>query len=232
MAAAKSTYQAKLQNRVLANLAARDFNLIEPFLVKVELRVPQQLELPNKPIESVYFIESGIASVVADGHGRPTEVGLIGREGMTGLAIVMGHDRSPNETFIQVAGSGLKLPVDRLLPALEQSPSLHRTLLRYGHAFHIETTQTAVTNVRCRVEERLARWLLMAHDRIDGDEIFLTHEFLSLMIGVRRASITETLRKLADQNLIAIRRGAVAIVDRTKLQKTAKGAYTPLHKPA
>lgn len=193
----------------------------------VELRVPKQLELANKRIDHVCFIESGFASVVANGSTRSMEIGMIGREGMTGLAVLMGRDRSPNETYMQLAGSGRRITVAHLLDAIRQSATLHQSFLRCGHAFHIQTTQATLTNARCTIEQRLARWLLMAHDRIDGDQMFLTHEFLSLMLGVRRASITDTLRILAEDDLIAIKRGTIAILDRVRLQKSTKGAYTP-----
>jgi CRP-like cAMP-binding protein len=227
MATVKSDSQDTARNQILARLAPRDFDLLEPHLVSVELRVPQQLESPNKRISFVYFIESGIASVLANGRRQSTEVGLIGREGMTGLAVVMGHDRSPCETYMQIAGTGQRITADRLRKAIGQSASLHQVLLRYGHSFYMETTQTAVSNMRGTVRQRLARWLLMAHDRVEGDEVYLTHEFLSLMIGVRRASITDTLRNLAEDELIAAKRGAISIIDRVKLQKTAK-SYRPV----
>jgi CRP-like cAMP-binding protein len=218
--------QDNSQNQLLASLTPADFSLLQPHLVPIELRVPKQLESPNKPIDSIYFIESGFASVVANGGSRRLmEIGLIGREGMTGMAVLMGDDRSPNDTYMQCSGRGLRVTAANLRGALGRSVTLHGSFLRYGHTFHIQTVQTAVANSRCTVEERLARWLLMAHDRIDGDKVFLTHEFLSLMIGVRRASITETLRNLVDDDLIAIKRGSIAILDRVKLQKRTHGAY-------
>ncbi|MEA2882886.1 MAG: hypothetical protein QOH32_2142 [Bradyrhizobium sp.] len=225
-----STPRGGSANEVLAGLGATDFSLLEPHLTVVELRVPKQLEHPNKRIDYVYFIDSGFASVVANGSTRPMEIGMIGREGMTGLAVLMGRDRSPNETYMQLSGGGRRITVAHLLDAIRQSATLHQSFLRYGHAFHVQTTQTTVTNARCTIEQRLARWLLMAHDRIDGDQMFLTHEFLSLMLGVRRASITDTLRSLVEDDLIAVKRGTIAIIDRVRLQKSAKGAYFPLSK--
>jgi CRP-like cAMP-binding protein len=222
-----STPRSGSANEVLAGLGAGDFSLLQPHLNVVELRVPRQLEHPNKRIDHVYFIDSGFASVVANGSTRPMEIGMIGREGMTGLAVLMGRDRTPNETYMQLAGGGRRIAVPHLLGAIRQSATLHQSFLRYGHAFHIQTTQTTVTNARCTVEQRLARWLLMAHDRIDGDQMFITHEFLSLMLGVRRASITDTLRILVEDDLIAIKRGTIAILDRVRLQKSSKGAYIP-----
>jgi CRP-like cAMP-binding protein len=229
MSMLKSALQADSGSQILASLLPADFRLLEENLTQVELHVPKQLEAPDKRIDHIYFFESGFASVVANGRvQRPMEIALIGREGMTGLAVIMGHDRSPNDTYVQLSGAGQQITAAHLRQAIGQSVTLHHSLLRYGHAFHIQATQTALINGRCTVEERLARWLLMAHDRIDGDELFLTHEFLSIMLGVRRASITETLRMLADGDLIAIKRRTIAIIDRARLQKRSNGAYVPV----
>ena len=199
--------------------------MLGPHLEAVDLPVRKQLENRNKAIEHVYFIEHGFASVVANGTGRSIEVGLIGREGMTGLAVVMGTDRSPHDTFIQAAGDAQRISAAALRSAMEQSPALHRFFLRYGHAFVIQTAQTALANGRSKIEERLARWLLMAQDRLDGDEVPLTHEFLSVMLGVRRPGVTVTLDLLEKQGLIRAKRGVVVILDRTGLRKISNGAY-------
>jgi CRP-like cAMP-binding protein len=212
-------------NRLLARLSPDEVGLLGPHLEAVDLPVRQQLENRNKPIEHVYFVEHGFASVVANGTGRSIEVGLIGREGMTGLAVVLGTDRTPHDTFIQAAGDGQRISAAKLRSAMEQSPTLHRSFLRYGHAFVIQTAQTALANGRSKIEERLARWLLMAHDRLDGDEVPLTHEFLSVMLGVRRPGVTVALDLLEKQGLIRAKRGAVAILNRTGLRKISNGAY-------
>lgn len=212
-------------NRVLARLSPDDFALLQPHLEALDLPVRKQLENRNKTIEHVYFIEHGFASVVANGTGRSIEVGLIGREGMTGLAVVMGTDRSPHDTFMQAAGDGQRISSAKVRSAMEQSPALHRSFLRYGHAFVVQTAQTALANGRSKIEERLARWLLMAHDRLDSDELPLTHEFLSIMLGVRRPGVTVALHLLEKQGLIRAKRGAVAILNRTGLRKISNGAY-------
>lgn len=212
-------------NRILAGLSTADFGLLQKNFVSVSLKVPKQLEAPNKRIEQIYFIETGFASVVANGSGRATEVGLVGPEGMTGLAVLMGHDRSPHETYIQHAGAGLRIAASHLRHAIGQSVALHHALLRYGHEFHIQVTQTAFANCRGSIEERLVRWLLLAHDRVGADELMLTHEFLSIMLGVRRASVTDTLQILAEDELIALKRGAVTVRDRKRLQAKAHGFY-------
>jgi CRP-like cAMP-binding protein len=212
-------------NRILSHLSAQDFALLSPFLKRVDLPLRKQLETRNKAIDLVYFIESGFASVVANGSGRGIEVGLIGREGMTGLAVVMGTDRSPPETYIQNAGAGSRITVAKLRQAMGQSATLPRSFLLYAHAFSVQTTCTAMANGRGKIEERLARWILMARDRIDTDKLTLTHEFLSLMLGVRRPGVTVALRLLVSAGLIQAQRGVITIVDRQGLEDISNGSY-------
>src|SRR5436853_2532125 len=145
-------------NRILSRLAREDFALLEPHLEAVDLPVRKALEARKKRIDHIYFIEAGFASVVANGSNKPSiEVGIIGREGMTGLGIVLGNDRAPHETYIQVAGKGLRISAAKLREADESSPTLHRGMLRYAHAFLHQTTTTALANGRSKMEERLAR---------------------------------------------------------------------------
>jgi CRP-like cAMP-binding protein len=213
-------------NRILSRLPAKQFALLRPHLSAVDLPVRRQLERRNKRIEHIYFMEHGLASVVANGPGeRAIEVGIIGREGMTGLAVLLGEERSPHETFVQMAGDGQRISADKLRQAMDRSAPLHRTFLRYAHAFHIQTTRTNLANARSKIEERLARWLLMAGDRIDGDELPLTHEFLSMMLGVARAGVTGAVRALEAEGLITTKRGHVTIIDRQGLIESSAGTY-------
>jgi CRP-like cAMP-binding protein len=215
-------------NRILSRLSREDFGLLEPHLQSVDLPVRKQIEVPKKRIGQVYFIESGFASVVANGTGKLSiEVGIIGREGMTGLAVVLGNSRAPHETYIQAAGRGLRISAANLRSADEQSPALHRAMLRYAHAFLHQTTTTALANGRSKMEERLARWLLMADDRIDGDELPLTHEFLGLMLGTYRPGVTKAIQVLEEEGLIATRRGTITILKRRALEKRSNGTYAP-----
>jgi CRP-like cAMP-binding protein len=185
------------------------------------------LERRGRKVTAVYFLDSGFASVVANGDKQPIEVGLIGREGMTGLAVVLAGERSENETFMQAAGNGRSLAVRYLREALDQSPTLQRSLLRYAHAFLNQTTRTAVANGRSKVEERLARWILMADDRIDGDELPLTHEFLAMMLSVRRPGVTIAIQELERAGVIARKRGRIIVADREQLKKMSNGTYLP-----
>jgi CRP-like cAMP-binding protein len=215
-------------NRILSRLPRADFALLEPHLEAVDLPVRKPLEARKRRIDQVYFIEAGFASVVANGSTKPSiEVGIIGREGMTGLGIVLGNDRAPHETYIQVAGTGQRISAANLRKADEQSPTLHRAMLQYAHAFLHQTTTTALANGRSKIEERLARWLLMADDRIDGKELPLTHEFLGLMLGTYRPGVTKAIQALEQEGLIAARRGSIRILNRKALEKRSNGTYVP-----
>jgi CRP-like cAMP-binding protein len=213
-------------NKVLAALSPEDFALLEPHLEPVSLDLRQMLEPANKPIKHSYFLNHGLASVIAIGkNGSRLEVGLIGREGMTGLPVVIGNDRSPNETFIQVQGDGSRIKSDELRGAIRESRCLHNVLLKFVHDFMILTAHTALSNGTATAEERLARWLLMAQDRLGGDEVPLTHEFLSLMLGIRREGVTVSLNALKRKGLIRLMRGCIQIADRRGLITAANGSY-------
>jgi len=213
-------------NRLLKRLTRDDFALLAPHLEPVDLPLRQKLEVRNRRIEHVYFPRAGFASVVINGNnGNSIEVALIGREGMTGLAVLMGTDRAPYDIFIQFAGEGFRMGADSLRRVTARNPRLHNVLLRYGHAFIVQSAYTSLANARFRIDERLARWLLMAHDRVENDEMMLTHEFLALMLGARRPGVTVALNHLADLGLIRTSRGTIMMLDRKGLEKVANGAY-------
>jgi CRP-like cAMP-binding protein len=214
-----------IQNRILSRLSKADFQLLEPHLESVDLPLRKQLENRGRPIKTVYFLESGFASVVADGGKRPIEVGLIGREGMTGLPVVMGTDRNINEVYMQMKGHGQCLPAAVLRRAIDQSTTLHRAFLRFANSFFEQTTRTAIANGRSKMEERLARWLLMAHDRADGDNLALTHQFIAMMLGAQRPGVSLAIEELERAGIIATKRGCVTVLDRPALRKLSNGTY-------
>jgi CRP-like cAMP-binding protein len=214
------------QNALLKAMSPDDLALLKPKLEPLDLKIRLVLEAANKPVKYNYFITSGLGSVIAIGkNGRRLEVGIIGREGMTGLPVVLGNDRSPNETFIQVAGTGARIAADDLRKAMRKRPSLARLLLNFVNTFLIQTSHTALSNGTANIEQRLARWLLMAQDRLDGDEVPLTHEFLSLMLGVRRAGVTLALNQLDLKGVVRLSRGRIHIADRGGLIGSANGSY-------
>ena len=217
---------SRFKNWLLQSLEPKDLDRIAPKLTSARLEVRRNFERPGEKINEICFPETGIVSVVARNHeGRAIEAGLIGREGVTGLAVLLGDSQSPNEAYVQVPGAGQTMLVDDLVTAMRESESLRLRLLQYVHNFIIQTSQTALANGRAKIDNRLARWLLMALDRIDGPELALTHEFLSLMLGVRRPGVTDALHRLEGEHLIRSRRASITVRDRAGLEKLAGGFY-------
>jgi len=214
------------QNSLLARLAPKDFDALRPHLQAVDLPLRLDLEKPGRRIESVYFPETGFASVVAlQAKDTAVEVGLIGCEGMTGLAVVLGNHQTPNSTYIQVAGTGHRISSEALRTAMAENPGLQSILLKFVQAFLMQTSHTAISNARSHIDARLARWILMAHDRVPRESIPLTHEFLALMLAVRRAGVTQALQALVKQGLVKAARGAIMVLDRDGLEAKAGASY-------
>lgn len=164
--------------------------------------------------------------MVARTHsGASLEVGIIGREGMVGVPVLLGQRRSPHECYIQIAGDGYVMRADELWSAMTKSWALADVLLAFAYTFLVQVTHSALANGRFTIEQRLARWLLMANDRLDGNDIQLTHEFLSMMLGIRRPGVTAALHTL--EGLLAIKsiRGHVIVRDRSLLEKIAGDCY-------
>jgi CRP-like cAMP-binding protein len=208
-------------------MGADDLLLLQSHLTRVPLEARQVLVVANKPIEHVYFLENGVASVVSDlpEHG-PTEVGVFGREGFSGAAVLLGAETSPHDTHMQVEGdTAMRIETERLRTAVGQSSTLQALLLRYIQSFLVQTAHSAVSNAHHRMEARLARWLLMCHDRLDGDDILITHEFMAMMIAAQRSGVTITLHFLEGAGMIRSMRGRVTILDREKLEDIAGDAY-------
>ena len=216
-----------LRNRLLGSLSRAELFELQPMLVPVKLRFRQRLQSANRTVKAAYFLDSGIASVVviANGSRSQAEVAVIGCEGFVGLPIIFGVGRSPCEVFIQVEGHGHCITSADLTEAMNQSESLRRALLRYAHVFTVQASYTALANAHGKIDERLARWLLMAQDRIASDELLLTHEFLALMLGVRRAGVTVALQHFETRGLITTARGSIVIKDRDGLEEGANGLY-------
>ena len=214
------------RNAILGYLSAEDLDLLRPNLEPLDLPVRTWLASANRSIEMIYFLESGIASTTTNvGHQVPIEVGIVGREGVVNHFVVLGTDRSPNDTFMQIGGSGLRIEADTLRRTMERSATLTLALLRFVHTFMAQTASTVLANGRASTAERLARWLLMARDRVDADGIALTHEFLAIMLGVQRPGVSVALRDFEQRGFIERQRGLITIVDRPGLEKAANGYY-------
>ncbi len=214
------------RNQLLSGLTEAQLARLAPELEPMELPLGMVLESPGEVIEQVHFPASGVGSVIAVGpDGQRVEAGLFGRDGMTGLAVVLGTDRSPHEMRCQVPGTGHRLAADALREAVAAEPAIRGRLLLYAQAFAVQVAHTALANGRHPLQTRLARWLLMCHDRVDGDAMEITHEFLSVMLGVRRAGVTVALHELEGRGHIKATRGRIRLLDRAGLEATAQGIY-------
>ena len=214
------------QNFLLAGLSEADRDLVMRRTRPVDLPRSMVLDPAGERIGTVFFPIEGVGSVIARGQGtRQIEAGLFGPDGMSGASILLGADRSPNETLIQVAGHGLAIEAEDFRAALAASQTLRDRLLLFPHAMYVQTSQTALSNGQAKLEERLARWLLMCHDRLAGDELDLTHQFLSIMLGVRRAGVTVGTHILEGKGLIRAARGRITILDRPGLEEEARSSY-------
>ena len=214
-------------NQLLAALPPADFALLKPDLEAVDLPTRRQLEQRGRTVEHIYFLDAGLASmVVSAGANHNIEVAIVGKEGMTGLPVLLGIERPIHETFIQSAGRGWRIPSGVLDAAIKQSPTLHGILLRYVHTLVTQMAYTALANGRYTIEERLARWLLMAEDRAGkGNTITLTHDFLALMLGARRAGVTVAINEFHKRGVLRTERGRITVQDRRALEEAANGSY-------
>jgi len=214
------------RNRLLAALPSDDLAQIWSRLQSVELPLRQVLHEPGKPIEAVYFPETGWCSMLAYMEdGDAAEVGLIGNEGFVGLPVLLGADHDDIEAMVQAPGTALRMDTRAFREELERIPALHSLLLRYALVQHEQVARTAACNGRHLIDQRLARWLLMAHDRAEGDDFPMTHEFLSMMLGVRRAGITVAATQLQKAGFIRYQRGRMEVTDRPGLESVSCECY-------
>ncbi len=214
------------RNRLLAALPAEDLARLRPRLEPVEFGLREIIQAPDEPITAVYFPESGWVSMMAllvDGNSA--EVGIVGFEGMVGLPLLLGSDRSPTEAMIQAPGTFLRLGADAFREELDRSAALRTLLLRYALAFQAQVTQTAACNGHHALDQRLARWLLIAHDRAEGDEFPMTQEFLAMMLCVHRPGVTVAARLFQQAGLIRYGNGHITITDRDGLEAAACECY-------
>jgi CRP-like cAMP-binding protein len=219
--------QSFSRNRLLGLMSAEDFAALQPNLERVELSQGYVLFESDTPIEHAYFLEGGVGSIVA---GRPNEdeieVGVHGREGMSGTPLLLGADRTADRSFMQINGStALRIKAEDLTAAIARSETLRILLLRFAQVMTLQATRTIAANAYLELPGRLARWLLMCHDRVDGDTLALTHEFLSIMLAVRRSGVTVTMHALEATGAISARRAIVVVRDRALLQELAGEYY-------
>lgn len=214
-------------NKLLAALPAADYRRILPTLTTVPLKFRQVMHKYGEPIDTVYFIGGGVASVTnVMTDGRMVEVATIGNEGMVGVTVFLGGTLSPGEAFIQVPdGNGQAMPADAFRKELDRRGALYGLMSRYSQAMQILIMQSTACNSLHTVEERCSRWLLMTHDRVDGDELRLTHEFLGYMLGVRRPTVSLVLGTLDKAGILHNGTKKITIVNRARLEDTSCECY-------
>lgn len=221
-----SPSQHSIRNQLLALLPSKDMATLQPYLRRQSMEQGHVMEAPNEAISHVYFPEPGVVSIVAHAPtGMRLEAGIVGPEGMTGLALLNGADRSPNETFVQIPCRAWCIEAEVLRRVLREHRGIQDHFLLYAQAFAVQMAQSVLANGRCTIGERLARSILMCHDRADREDLPLTHEFLSLMLGVRRAGVTTSLQSLEGSEAILMRRGVVVVRDRAVLLEAAGDSY-------
>lgn len=213
-------------NKILSRLASADLARLQPHLKPVRFDSGMVLYEAGADIDFGYFPQHGtLSAVVVMRDGRMIEVATIGNEGAIGLPRPLLAGKSPNRVFVQVPGDGLKIEAELLERETQRNPALQLLLSRYQSAFQFQTAQSVACNGLHALRERCCRWLLMTHDRAGGDEIKLTHEFLAVMLGVRRPSVTETLQELQEQGLLTYNRGAITIVNRAAMESQSCECY-------
>jgi CRP-like cAMP-binding protein len=213
-------------NRLLGLLSPQDYERLQPHLERLPLDYRQSLYRANRKIEFVYFIESGVGSLVNTmANGQAAEVGTIGNEGVVGLPLVLGDERAPTSVYVQVPGEGLRMTAALFKKELARSPSMQAVMLRYVHALFNQVAQSAACNHFHSLEQRCCRWLLMTQDRMHSDEFLLTQEFLAMMLGVQRTGVSLAAGALQRAGLITYKRGNVTILDNPGLKKLSCECY-------
>ena len=219
-------HQPPVRNGLLAALPPEDLARLRPSIRPVELPLDQTLYPADGAIEAVLFPESGMVSLLATlEDGEQVEVGIAGSEGLIGLPLVFGDDRSLVEARVQMEGTALRMDAAALRDGMEGSAALRLVLNRYALFFQAQVTMTAACNARHAIEQRLARWLLTAHDRAGADEFPMTHEVMAMMLGVRRPGVSLAAGVLQKAGLIRYARGRMEVTDRHGLEAAGCECY-------
>lgn len=217
-------------NLLLRSLPADEFAALAPHLERISFAVDDQIAEFGDPIGSIYFPEAAIAAILARAEEGPRQlaVGLVGREGFIGWPLLLGDDRWPHDVVMRAdRGTALRIGADTFLRITAEQPELHARMLRFANVFMMQMSRTIVSSLVHPVERRMARWILLYHDRLSADEICLTHEEFRLMLGVRRSSVTEALHRLEAHHAVRALRGRVIVRDREKLAALAGDTYGP-----
>jgi CRP-like cAMP-binding protein len=225
-AAIPMTKNDQPDNKILAALPRKEFDSLSSKLRTVPLKLGENLYMPEQKIDYVYFVNSGVVSLLAAlENGATVEAGVIGPEGMAGLSVVLGANSTPNQALIQSAGTAERMSNTDVVIEFRKGGKLRDLLLRYTYTLFTQVAQTAACNRLHSIEQRLARWLLLTQDRVNSDEFVLTQDFLSRMLGVRRAGVSVAANTLRQAGLIDYRRGTMMVLDRAGLEAYSCECY-------
>jgi CRP-like cAMP-binding protein len=216
-----------ISNAILLSIPEKEFEAVRPHLQFVAL--PQRLSLQeaNQKLDDVYFLNRGMVSLVfTTQKGESVEVGVVGNEGFTPIPVAAGLRRSPHRAVMQIGGDGFKLGVTELQTVLDSSPALSSMLNRYAAVHGLQVAQTAGCNRLHDIEQRLSRWLLLAQDRVDSGLLRITHDFLAMMLGTDRPSVSLAAGGLQKKRIIEYTRGSIRILNRKKLESSACECYS------
>jgi len=214
------------RNRLLRSLPRQDLERLRPFLETVPLVPRRVIQHAKFPVEHLYFIEEGLVSVLATADERDAvEVWLIGREGVVGGPAVLGVNSSPLRHVVRVGGHALRISVDDINALIDELPMLRTTMLSYVHVALMQSSQSAACSLRHSFSQRLARWLLTAQDSIDSSELPVTQALLARTLGVRRATVSETIKSFERRGVLARLRGLIRIRDRVRLENLTCSCY-------
>ncbi|NEQ29386.1 MAG: Crp/Fnr family transcriptional regulator [Microcoleus sp. SIO2G3] len=221
-----SQSSASIKNRLLASLPQAEYERLAPHLEPVSLSLKQELYQPNVPIEFVYFPLAGVCSLLSlTSEGDLIEVATVGNDSMIGLPVFLGASQIPGIAMVQIPGDGLRMRAEDFRTHVTPNTALYELLHRYTQALFNFISQSALCNRVHSIEQRCCRWLLLTHDRVGADEFALTHEFLSQMLGVRRAGVSEVAAKLQAAGVISYRYGKITVLDRAGLEATSCECY-------
>lgn len=215
-----------MENRLLASLPHVELEELRPHFERAALLHGQHIVVPDQPIRDIYFPLNCLLSLVTTmKDGSTVESGTIGREGMSGIPVLLDTVTTPMPTFVQVPGEAIRVRAEVFKRAYDSKPSVRRLLNRYIHVVIVNGSQAAACNRLHKLEERFCKWLLMSCDGAGSDEIDITHDYLAVMMGVRRAGVTEAAGKAQEAGLISYSRGHVVIKDRKGLEACACECY-------
>jgi CRP-like cAMP-binding protein len=214
-------------NRLLAQLDDAALLKLAPQLSPIRMDVGDPVMAHGRPIRRVWFPAEGVISMLApeEGRGHRVEVGTIGKEGMAGASLLLGTPNSPGDLFVQIKGHGWGMPAEAFMDAAHSVPGVADVVLRYAHTLFIQASQGCACNIAHSALQRCARWLLMTHDRVKGDDFVLTQEYLGHMLGERRATVSQVASTLKSRRLISYNRGHITVLNREGLEDVSCPCY-------